>query len=317
VEVLVRPAVSLPNLDSPYSDMAKDKKREEKGMRFGKRWAFMVLAVLSVFLVAGVAPAADRAEVLKRTADKLAALYGDMDIRSMMENVELFKKAGLSYQDSLIAQSEGVIECKNKTQIQTLLGSYLFKLSYAMLFGKLKEATETNAVVGDIIKRLKLDEKVKIKILSADDLKRISENPTDPANREIFIKYMTSNMNGLITAAQSDPDVLEIATNAVMGATFTSFYVACELGLAAGSGEKLVALFNEQSSCLSRAQQVIQTLVQDPELAEFAKSSMRADNLRSYLGVVNAKKGNLDESDLRKILSRVRPTYKYFFEKCK
>ncbi|RJR33158.1 MAG: hypothetical protein C4576_28460 [Desulfobacteraceae bacterium] len=286
-------------------------------MKSGKWNVFITTAVLSVFLFAGAAPAADRAEVLKRTADKLTALYGEKDFRDMMEGVELFKKAGLSYQPSLVYPLEGIIECKDKTQLQTLLGIYLFDLNYAMVFGKTKEAAATNAVVVDIVKRLKLDEKVKPQILSADDLKRIAEKPNDPAGREIFIKYMMSNMRGLVTAAQSDPEVLESAVNAVMGATFMSLYVASELGLASGSGEKLVTLFNEQSSRMKKAQQIIESLLEDPGLAEFAKSSMRAKNLEHYLGVVMAKKGNMDESDLKKILSRTRPYWQEFSEKCK
>ena len=215
-------------------------------MRTGKWYAFMTAAVLSVLLVAGVAPAADRAEVLKRTADKLATLYGEKDIQGMMENVELFKKAGLSYQPSLVLPLD-IIECKNQAELQTNFGAYLFDLNYAMVFGKVKEAAATNAQVAGIIKRLKMDEKVKFKTLSSDDLKRILENPTDPATREVFSKCIASSMQGLVTAAQTDPEVLEFAINAVMGATFQCLYVACQLGLAAGPGEKLAALFNEQA----------------------------------------------------------------------
>jgi hypothetical protein len=285
-------------------------------MRTGKWHAFMAAAVLSVFLVAGVALAADRAEALKRTSDKLATLYGEKDLQGMMEGVGLFKKAGLSYQPSLVLPLD-IIECKNQAELQTNFGAYLFDLNYAMVFGKMKEVAATNAQVVGIIKRLKMDEKVKFKILSTDDLKRISENPTDPATREVFNKCIASSMQGLVTAAQTDPEVLEFATNAVMGATFQCLYVACRLGLAAGPGEKLAALFNEQSSRMSRAQQIIEVLEGDPDLAQFAKTSMRAANIKSDLEVVKEKNGNLDESDLRKILTRLKPVYEAFVGRCK
>ena len=285
-------------------------------MRTGKWYAFMTAAVLSVLLVAGLAPAADRAEVLKRTADKLANLYGEKDILGMMENVELFKKAGLSYQPSLVLPLD-IIECKNQAELQTNFGAYLFDLNYAMVFGKVKEAAATNAQVAGIIKRLKMDEKVKFKTLSADDLKRILENPTDPATREVFSKCIASSMQGIVTAAQTDAEVLEFAINAVMGATFQCLYVACQLGLAAGPGEKLVALFNEQLSRMSRAQQIIEVLEGDPDLARFAKTSMRVANIKSALEMVKEKNGNLDESDLRKILTRLKPVYTAFIGGCR
>ena len=76
---------------------------------------------------------------LKQGADKLDALIGESECKALMQNVGLFKQAGLSYQPSLMVPVEGVIGCKDKEQLRILMGMYTFDANYALLFGKKKE----------------------------------------------------------------------------------------------------------------------------------------------------------------------------------
>jgi hypothetical protein len=69
-------------------------------MKLAKLCSVIMAAVLC--LTAGTALAADKTQVLKQESEKLGAVLNESQIREMGENVALFKKAGLSYQPSLV-----------------------------------------------------------------------------------------------------------------------------------------------------------------------------------------------------------------------
>ncbi|MDD5206106.1 MAG: hypothetical protein PHS17_11835 [Desulfobacterales bacterium] len=286
-------------------------------MKLCKTWLFMMVAVLCLCLAPGTAPAADRAQVLKQGAEKLKALFGESEGKALMQNVDLFKQAGLSYQPSLVLPVEGLIGCKDKEQLRILLGMYAFDANYALLFGKKQEFGAANTlVVKSIPERLNMGSKLKFKSFTQDELKKIADNPNDPANRDLYIKYVIANFHDLFQAAESDQEIMATMVDALYGSIVQCLYVSSRLALAAGTGEKLVDLFNDQAKRLDKFQQVLEAYAGDPELAGLVERPERQPVIRPVFELLKAKKGNLSEAYVKKILSSIEPERGKVAEKC-
>lgn len=277
-----------------------------------------LLAVLALALAAGAALAADKAQVLKDGAEKMEALICEAEGYALAKKVGLFKEAGLAYQPSLTVPLTGVIACKKAEQLRMLFGMYTFDSNYALLFGKKKEFAAAQALLRkDIPEKLKMAGKLKVKGMTADELKKVAEAPDDPANRELFMKYALANIHELIAQAAKDPAVMDLMVDSSYGAAIQGLYVACKLALGAGAGEKLVALFNEQASRLDKANQLIEAYAGDKELVALVEKEQRQKVLGPVLALLKEKKGNLGDADVKKLLALVEPERKALVKACK
>lgn len=287
-------------------------------MKRGKVWSYMVVAVLSLSLPAGMALAADKSQGLKKRVEKLGALVGESECKAFMQNVALFKQAGLSYQPSLVVPVEEVIGCKDKEALRILMGMYIFDANYALLFGKKKEYEATDALLRrDIPERLNLGGKLKIQTLSPDERRKIAEDPNDPANREVFTKYVVANTRSILQEAQSDQEIMVLMVDSLYGSVIQSLYVACKLALAAGTGDKLMALFNEQARRVDRTQRALDVFADDPYMAGLVGHAERAPVLKPVFDLLTHMKGNLTEGYVKVILARVEPERSKVVVTCK
>lgn len=278
----------------------------------------MATLLLSLCLAGGTALAADKTEVLKQGADKLEALFCEAEGRSLMQNVGLFKQAGLTYQASLALPTKGIIACKDARQLGMLMGAYGFDANYALLFGKKKEFLAANGLMAkDLAERLKMPGKLKVQPLSADELKKVAAKPDDPASREIYIKNLITNLHASIQLAQTDAEFAAIMVDSAYGSVIQGLYVACKLGLGAKGGDKLVPLFNEQARRLVRALQVLEVYAADKELANTLGADKRQALLKPALEMVKAKNGKLAKEELKKLLAIVEPERAMLAKACK
>ena len=276
-------------------------------MKLAKSWFVIMVAVLC--LTAGTVLAADKAQELKQASEKVEAVANENQLRETMEKVGLFKQAGLSYQPSLVVPVEGIVGCKDHEQLRILLGMYTFDANYALLFGKKKEFAAGNGLRNEIPGRLNLRGKLKFKTFTPDELKKVLDNPDDPANRDLYVKYASANIHDMLEASKSDQEMAELLLDSSYGAIVQSLYVACKLALAAGTGEKLVALFNEQAARLDKLNRALAAYAGNPELAAIMKCSQREALLKPVAAILVAKKGDLAEPDVVKILSWVEPEH--------
>lgn len=278
----------------------------------------MATLLLSLCLAGGAALAADKAQVLKDGADKMEALFCEAEGKSLMQNVGLFKQAGLTYQSSLVLPTKGIIACKDARQLGMLMGAYGFDANYALLFGKKKEFLAANGLMAkELAERLKMTGKLKVQPLSADELKKMAAKPDDPASRELYVKNLITNLHQSIQLAQTDAAFAGIMVDSAYGAVIQGLYVASKLGLSAKGGDKLVALFNEQIKRLDKTQQVLAVYAGDKELAETLGSAKRQAVLKPALDLLKAKSGKLGKDDLKKLLALVEPERRELAKKCK
>jgi hypothetical protein len=286
-------------------------------MKLAKSWFVIISAFLC--LTAGTVLAADKAQELKQESKKLEAVVNESQMWETADRVEveLFKKAGLSYQPSLVVPVEGVVGCKDNEQLRILTGMYTFDANYALLFGKKQEFAAANGLRNDVPDRLNLRDKLKFKTFTPDELKKVLDNPDDPANRDLYVKYAAANFHDMLEASKSDPEMLALFLDAGYGAIVEGLYVSSKLALAAGTGEKLVALFNEQAVRLDKLHQALVAYAGDPELDALAKRAQRERVLRPVSEILKSKKGNLAEADVTKILSLIEPERSKVVGKCK
>jgi len=284
-------------------------------MKLARSWFVIMAAVLC--LTAGTVLAADKAQELKQESGKLEVVVNESRVRQTLDKVGLFKKAGLSYQPSLVVPVEGVVGCKDNEQLRVLMGMYTFDANYALLFGKKQEFAAANGLRNDIPDRLNLRGKLKLKTFTPDELKKVLDNPDDPANRDLYVKYASANIHDMWEASKSDQEILQLFLDFGYGGVVQCLYVASKLALAAGTGEKLVALFNEQAARLDKYDQALAAYAGNPELDAILKCSQREALLKPVAYILKAKKGNLAEPDVVKILSWVEPERSKVVGKCK
>ncbi len=283
-------------------------------MKLAKPCFVIMAAVLC--LTAGTVLAADKAQALREGAEKVEAVYNESELRGVMDKMAVFKKAGLSYQPSLVVPVEGVAGCKDKEQLRILMGMYGSDANYALLFGKKQEFAATNGLLNEIADRLNLRGKVKFKTFAPEELKQVLDNPDDPAHRELYVKYVSASFHGMVEASKSDQEMMDLFLDFAYGSIVQNLYVACKLGLAAGTGPKLVALFNEQAARLDDLHQVLVAYAGNPELNAITKCSQREALLKPIAYILKAKKGNLAETDVVKILSWIEPERSKVVGKC-
>ena len=111
--------------------------------------------------------------------------------------------------------------------------------------------------------------------------------------------------------------MLDLFLDFVYGSVIEGVYVASKLSLAAGTGEKLIPLFNDQTDRLSKVWQALQAYSADPELDALAERTQRGRIMKPVIEILKAKKGNLGEADVKQILSIVEPERNKVAFKCK
>ena len=285
-------------------------------MKLGKSWFVIVAVVLC--LTARTVCAEDKAQVLKQASEKFEAVVNESAIRETMEKVGLFKKAGLSYQPSLVVPVEGVVGCKDDEQLRMLMGMYTFDANYALVFGRKQAFAAANELLNDIPDRLNLRGKLKFKTFTPDELKKVLDNPDDPANRDLYAKYVSTNIHDMIEASKSDPEMLPPYLDLSYGAIIESLYVACKLALAAGTNDqRLVTLFNEQAARVDKVRQALEAYAANPELDALVKRSQREAVLKPVAEILKTNRGNLTEPDVVTILSWIEPERTKVVGKCK
>jgi hypothetical protein len=277
-------------------------------MKLGKMWFVGVAAILWLFMTVGTVLAKEKTEVLReQTENLLESLVTESRMKGAAENVDLFKKAGLSYQPSLVVPLQGVIECKDKQQLQVLMGMYNFDANYALLFGRKQEFAKAYELRNDIPGRLNLIGRFTFKRFTSDEIEKILNNPDDIANRSLYTKYIGANMHDMLDAAKTDPEMLDLFLDFSYGTVIEGVYVVCKLSLAAGTGEKLVAVFNDQTARLDMLWQALEAYEADPELDALVERSQRERIIKPVAEILKTKKGNLEETDVKQILSIIEP----------
>lgn len=286
-------------------------------MKGARRWISVVVAVIVVFGFSCPLMALD-ADV-KLAVQKLREAAGDGKWAELAKANVLFKESGLTYQESLRAPQEGVIDCKDRRdQLQVLVGIYMFDVQYAAVFGKRDAAAETlRFVQKDVMERLELRPKIKIEFVDPAVEKRYFEgDPANMANREALFAQIQANFDAMIKAAENDPELLDYLVDQFFGVAVEFTYLSSKLALGAPGGEKLIPLFNMATARIDTVLPVLDAL-QSRKLQALMHRTERSLFLNAVKTIIAKKGGNLDATDLRNILILVEPVRNSYVAKCK
>jgi hypothetical protein len=286
-------------------------------MTLRKLMSVVLVASLTLLLASTPLLAAKANPALEKAAKEALKLLGGKEGLTMMKNVALLKKAGLSYQPSLTVPLDGVIDCKSKENLRVLLGMYLFDTNYAAVFGKKKEMLDIRAMVAKKIPdKLEVPGLSKAKQLPADKLKKISQQPDKKANREALLKNWMAEIDTMFKAAAKDPKLMDVLMDATYGLTIEGVYVSCKLAQSAGPGDTMLALFNYNIARLTSLAKALDAFAADKELAAMVELGQRQKVIGPVLKIYNGKRAKLDQGDVAKILAIVEPVRSPLVKKC-
>jgi len=251
------------------------------------------------------------------TAGKFTDAFGQGKATAMRISKDLLRDSGLSYQESLAAPQEGVVDCKDpREQLQVLTGIYWHDIGYAGLFGKADKAMATREfVLKEVVERLAVRPKLHIEAGSTELWRKYVENPGDEANRDALYKVASTEIEALIESAAKDRDVMDFLVDRMYGATLEFIYVSCKLSLGAPSTEKLIPIYNSIAVRMDEMTAILES-IKDPKLQGLTKSKERTQLCVAVSGIIKKKNGNLSADDLRSILKLVEPVRDSYLKKC-
>jgi hypothetical protein len=277
-----------------------------------------LIAVFSLLLAATPLMAAKPNPKLEKLAQTFLKVMGSDEGLALMKNVSILKKAGLSYQQELVVPTSGVIDCKSKEQVRVLMGMYTFDTNYAAVFGKKKEFLASRKVMTeDIVEKLDLPALRKLRAMAPAKLKKVAEDPGQPANREALLANWRDQMNKQMALAAKDPELMDVYVDALHGSIVEGLYVSCKLALSSGVGDAMIALFNYNALRLTSLQKVLKSIADDKELSAMVEHGERDKLLDPVLKILKDKKGKLTKKDVGKILALVEPVRAPLVKKCK
>lgn len=275
-------------------------------------------AALLAALPAAAATTGQAAPKLKPATQTILDLLGPEQTRQMMQNVLLFKDAGLSFQDSLTAPLQDPAKCKSPEQLRVLVGMYTFDSNYALVFGQ-KEAflRAQQLLANEILEQLDLRDRMDVRNLPEDQLRKVLEDPYSDASRNIIIAHRVNEIRRLIVQADTDPELMSLVVDGAYGAMIESLYVACSLALTSDVGQDIVTLFNEQAGRLKAVSKALDAFATDKTMAGILDVTQRQHLLLPVIQLLDQRKGDLGLTDIATILGAIKPERDRFALGCK
>ncbi|HOV85950.1 MAG TPA: hypothetical protein PLM79_06275 [Syntrophobacteraceae bacterium] len=250
---------------------------------------------------------------LKAAAKVLAD--GVQPTKEISDHLELYKKAGITYQPDLPVPLKDIADCKSQEQLRVLMGMYAFELGYAMAFEKRKELLETSrAIQSEIVDRLEIRDKLDVSLAKAEPLGSDKEE-ADGRGRDELLENQKNWIMNMIEKAENDPQVMELLMDIMYGGSIEGLHVICNIALNAEKGDALIALLNQRASRLEIMDAALKCF-NDKDLASKMKKDSRVKFSRAVIDLVKAKKGALTREDMQQILALVEPERNIYVKKC-
>ncbi len=281
-----------------------------------RKW-LLIGMVASLTLIAGSVQAASRAQVLKQGVDKVMTVMGGEEGLAVMVAVDVLKQSGLSYQPGLTVPTTGVTACKDKEQLRTLLGMYVYDGMYAAVFGKKKDLmTVRRTMMEELFPKLNMLGEKKMRTLPPATLKKVVDDPANPNNRKIILKNWMAQFDRTLKMGEKDPAMMAVMVDAVYGASVEATYLGCKLALMAGMGGKVLDVFNVLSVRLNKLDKVLNAFADNQELSAMVERDQRRQLITPIISILREKKGKLAKADVETILGIMGPVRAALVKKC-
>jgi hypothetical protein len=196
-------------------------------------------------LTAPVAHSAEYQSDLSYISHQIITRVDDGDITQMMQQVDLYRQAGLSYQSGLIVPMS--IRGRDNRELEVLLGMFTFDANYAMVFGRAAESLDIRMFMRmQVLPRMQQGSKVDFAPVNQPILEKLMRNPHDEQVRKALNEHLASQIRRNAELAEDDLEVMQMLIFGYYGAIIQGLYVATSLAMNLPVTPELQELFEYQ-----------------------------------------------------------------------
>ncbi len=210
------------------------------------------------------------------------------------------KKAGASFVPELLAPASDASKYIDKESMRSMVGIYLFDLTYAMEFGKKYETIGLANAVNTLLSNLgQNDSQLKAEFTKA--MAQFKKDGTTKAVNDIVEKLATRWASMINTE-----DDLELMIEATFAWMVEATYIVSEITAQQDYDPKFMQLLNEQSVTVSQLVQVIDSFKGQPKFEKLFESDWRIDVMKNL--IVSFKDKDITKNDVNLIRTIITGT---------
>ncbi|MCA1742643.1 MAG: hypothetical protein ABR542_04595 [Desulfonatronovibrio sp.] len=208
------------------------------------------------------APAVYSAEYqsdLSYVSNQIISRVDDGDITQIMQQLDLYRQAGLSYQSNLTVPMS--VRNKDNDELAVLLGMFTFDANYAMVFGRMAESIDIRMFIRNtLLPRMKQSSKVDFTPPRQDLMERLMRNPQDEQAKKMLNEHVASQIKRNAELAENDVEIMQMLVYSYYGAMIQGLYVATSMSMNLPITPEINELFQYQLVRLQYLDELIHNL---------------------------------------------------------
>ncbi|WP_045212285.1 hypothetical protein [Desulfonatronovibrio magnus] len=220
---------------------------------------FVVSAFIFILLASPVVHSAEYQSELSYISNQIISRVDDGDITEILQQFDLYKEAGLSFQPGLTVPKS--VRNKDNEELAVLLGMIMFDANYAMVFGRMGNSIDNRMFVRtDLLPRLDQGSRLDLNPVRQDLLERLTRDPQDEEARRLVNEHVASQIRSNAEIAENDLEVMQVLVFAYYGAIIQGLYVATSLSMNLPVTPEIEELFEYQLIRLQYLDELIHNL---------------------------------------------------------
>ncbi len=207
--------------------------------------SLFAIVFVTTLLTAPVVHSAEYQSDLSYISNQIITRIDDGDITEMMQQVDLYRQAGLSYQPGLAVPLS--VKGRDSRELEVLLGMFTFDANYAMVFGRAAESLDIRMFMRmQVLPRMQQSSKVDFIPVNQSVLEKLMRNPQDEQARKALNEHIASQVRRNAELAEDDLEVMQMLIFGYYGAIMQGLYVATSLAMNLPVTPELQELFEYQ-----------------------------------------------------------------------
>ncbi len=259
------------------------------------------------------APAVQSAEYqsdLSYISNQIISRIDDGDITQIMQQLDLYRQAGLSYQSNLTVPM--YIKDKDKDELAVLMGMFSFDANYAMVFGRMPESLDIRMFIRNtLLPRMDQDSKADFTLPRQDLIERLLRDPRDEQARKQINEHVASQIKLNAKLAENDVQIMKMIIHSYYGAIIQGLYVAASMSMNMPVTPEINDLFQYQLIRLQSLDELINNL-EHSELREVLGQEKICSIIDPIIELLQASRGKLTSElikDINDIAVQARSEY--------
>ena len=212
-------------------------------------------------LASPIAHSAEYQSDLSYVSNQIISRVDDGDITQVLEQLDLYRQAGLSYQSGLTVPMS--VRNKDNEELEVLLGMLTFDANYAMVFGRMAESIDIRMFISNtLLPRLKQGSRADFTPARQDLMERLLRNPQDEQARKMLNEHLASQIRRNAELAETDLEIMQLIVYGYYGGLIQGLYVATSMSMNLPITPEIKELFEYQLVRLLYLDELIHNLEQ-------------------------------------------------------